>query len=162
MRYGISRDSLAGIRHFNERSVGPLSQRHVHAPPGGRILDGVIDEIDQDLAKAQRIRLHLQPRGRRKVQLEFFVLGQQAHLLHGVSAEFGQVEPLPLEFQSDSGQDVAPTHPRQHHVQDEEVVIVGQRQFQTAPAIGGDIDGVALGFQPLFDEVSDFVLVLNH
>ena len=50
---------------------------------------------------------------------------------------------------------------REHHVQDDEVVVVLEGSVEPDPPIGRDVDAIALGLQAAADETGDFGFVFD-
>ena len=57
-------------------------------------------------------------------------------------------------------QDLRPAHPREHQIENDQVVLVSGRQFQAAVPISGRVDGEAVGAQAARDETRDLGFIL--
>ena len=74
----------------------------------------------------------------------------------GAQHENGDVRILAAE----TSQDLRPAHPRQHQIENDQVVMVGSGQIQAAVSISRRVDGKAVGAQAARDETRNLGFVL--
>ncbi|HJL22888.1 MAG TPA: hypothetical protein RMH80_11695, partial [Polyangiaceae bacterium LLY-WYZ-15_(1-7)] len=96
----VRRDRGAGVVHLEEHVLVLRAHPHVHAGPLGRVLDGVVDEVDEHLVEGPLVRLHPQ-RLRRRLEDQLHAaslrLGGQPthHLDHdGLDVDLLELEPV--------------------------------------------------------------------
>jgi hypothetical protein len=95
-----SRERALSTRKKRSKTCGTASGGIPIPTAVGRVLDGVIEEIDDDLFEARAVSLHDDVRLRIALDRNALVLREQAHLISGRGGEFGEIElhPFALGF----------------------------------------------------------------